>query len=228
VSRLVRRVVQVALWAIMLPYVVLCALAFAVDAWNGKEPLPPEETSIPSVRVGAVGRPVDPPPPADPIAPPPSTLRDRAVRFMKRQGGAGRLAAEEANFRDYAVLAEDITRRSLDVEPELVLAISFRESSWDPSAEGKAGEIGLMQLKGRDILQGYATDAVRRSPSLQLYLGVRRFEAALDACDGRIFAALLQYASGKCEGPINYETRERAIASANRVLRWAESMRRDR
>jgi len=138
---------------------------------------------------------------------------------------------EEESFREYAILAEDVTRRSPDVDAELVLAISFRESSWDPTVVGDVGEIGLMQLHYRNdraILEGFTVDAVKRSPSLQLYLGVRRFERALDTCHGQPFAALLQYASGSCEGPIDPDKKERAVWSANRVLTWAEGMRRDR
>lgn len=217
-------------------YVGFVVLAVGLDAWSNsaEEPLPaaPVE-AIPSGRAGAVVSPVDPPPPSAPFAPAPSTLPDSAVRFMQRQpGGEGRMPEEE-KFREYATLAEDVTRRSLDldVDAEILLAISFRESSWDPTAEGDAGEIGLMQLHYRNdhaILEGFTVDAVKRSPALQLYLGMHRYERALDACHGEPFAALLQYASGRCDGPLDPDKKERAVWSANRVLSWAESMRRDR
>ena len=231
-----RRILRATLRALVLfvvaPYAMLVLVAVVLEAWSEAtttEPLPVHETHVPSKRVGAVPpRPLDTPPPVERIAPTPSTLPDRAVAFMRRRGGEGRLHDEEARFREFAILAEDVTRRSLDVPPELVLAISFRESSWDPSAEGDAGEIGLMQVKGREVLSGFPEDAVRASPSLQLWLGVRRYEAALDACHGNRFAALLNYASGNCDGPLDYAKRERAIWSANRVLEWADGMRSDR
>lgn len=231
-KRVLRLLFRLVLWAIGV-YVMLGAIAFGLDAWsNAEAPLPRAPIGeIPSVRAGAVAPPVDTPPPSVRIAPAPSTLPDRAVRFMKRQpGGMGRMP-EEANFRDYATLAEDVTRRSPDVDAEMLLAISFRESSWTTDAVGDAGEIGLMQLhyrNQRSILEGFTVDAVKSSASLQLYLGMRRYERALDACRGLPFEALLQYASGSCSGPEDPEDKERAVWSANRVLSWAEQMRRDR
>lgn len=234
-KRVLRFLFHLVLWAIGL-YVMLVVIAVGLDAWSKGtfvEPLPADPNEeIPSGRAGAAPEPVDTPPPSGPVraAPAPSTLPDRAIRFMKRQpGGMGRMP-EESNFREYAILAEDVTRRSPDVDAETILAISFRESSWTTDAVGDAGEIGLMQLhyrNQRSILEGYTVDAVKRSASLQLYLGMRRYERALDTCHGIPLEALLQYASGRCEGPVDPDDKERAVWSANRVLTWAERMRRD-
>lgn len=153
-------------------------------------------------------------------------LPDRAVAFMRsRPGGRGRMD-EEAWFREMAVLAHDVTRGS-EITPELVLAVAFRESSWDPTAVGEAGEISLMQLLGPAVRYGYAKSAAERSPSLNLWLGVRRLEAAMERCDTQV-SALLHYASGSCIGPQNLEKRENATLSAIRVISWARMIKNGR
>jgi transglycosylase-like protein with SLT domain len=233
--RFLRATLRVVLWAVVVPYLTLLVVAFLLEAWSEATttPLRTAAPAVPSEPRAGAPAPVESPPPVERTAPAHflSTLPDRAVAFMKRRGGTGRLRREEEAFREYAILAEDVTRNSRGVDGEFVLAISFRESSWTPTVVGDAGEIGLMQLhyKVNDaVLRGYSVAAVKRSPSLQFYLGMRRLEAALDACHDHPLPALLHYASGRCEGPVDPDKKDQAVWSANRVLGWAEGMRRER
>lgn len=73
-----------------------------------------------------------------------------------------------------------------DVNPALVAAMVTLESSWQPIAVGKLGEIGLLQVMG-----GKATTAQE-----QLAEGLAILSAAYEEC-GTTIGAVSKYATGK-------------------------------
>lgn len=247
-SRWVERLLRGFLWFVAAPYVVLLVIAFAYDRISADPMVDVEQaraavpTELPSGRAGAVREGIassggHPPSTGERRAGRSSTIAERAIQFMTRRGGRWRVSREEEWFRELAILAEDATYGS-DMSPELLLAVTFRESSWTPSVVGDAGEIGLTQLhylRSPGILRGFSAATVKRSPSLQLWLGVRRYEEALAVCDAerswplnrlddRDLEALLNYASGKCSGPTDPAKRAHAMYSARRVIGWAATL----
>jgi hypothetical protein len=220
-----KKAVTILFWGVFTPYLVMVLLAFGFDEWSEARHAPPPVRDTVSIAASAAVPSARVPPPTEPLAAlahSSLTLPDRAVTFMRSMGGDGRIdAGEEGWFRELAVLAEDVTRECDPViDAELVLALAFRESSWKPDVDGDAGEIGLTQLKGQSVRLGFSEAAVRRSPSLQLWLGVRRLEAAVAACGPVDMDVLLNYASGRCDGPLDPAARQKAVWSADRVLRW--------
>ena len=92
--------------------------------------------------------------------------------------------------------------------PELVRALIFRESRFDPNARGKAGEVGLMQVLPSGAAAEWARVNRRRTPTVReltdvrinleigcFYLarGMRRWRAY----KGRTALALCQYNAGE-------------------------------
>ena len=61
-------------------------------------------------------------------------------------------------FVDDTLFAEEIRETALryDLPPELVRAVIFQESRFNPEARGKAGEIGLMQVLPRGAVAEWA------------------------------------------------------------------------
>jgi len=136
-------------------------------------------------------------------------LGDRAIRFvLTRPGGARRAARDRAWIQRLASIVEAESRESR-ISAELVIAISFRESSWQPRARGRRGERGLMQIHGK-CLKGVDNDPF--DPVENIRAGIRCLETCLETC-GTLPRALYMYATGECGRP---EYRERM------VLRWAE------
>lgn len=61
-------------------------------------------------------------------------------------------------FVDDTLFAEEIreTAQRYNLPPELVRAVIFRESRFNPEARGKAGEVGLMQILPRGAVAEWA------------------------------------------------------------------------
>lgn len=65
---------------------------------------------------------------------------------------------------NYDVLILDAARRN-QVDPRLIKAVIWRESRFDPSATGKAGEVGLMQIMQDRAVADWAKAHGRDIPS---------------------------------------------------------------
>ncbi|MEG2076918.1 MAG: lytic transglycosylase domain-containing protein, partial [Victivallaceae bacterium] len=97
--------------------------------------------------------------------------------------------------------------RKYNVDPQLVRAVIFRESRFNPMARGDAGEVGLMQIMPNMAVVDWARAHKRGVPStLELYrpdlnieIGVWFLAKALRRFDGyqrQVELALCQYNAG--------------------------------
>lgn len=97
----------------------------------------------------------------------------------------------------YAAL---ITRyaRKFGVSPELADAVVRIESHFDPRARGKAGEIGLMQIKPSTArLMGYRGSVKGLyEPETNIRLGMKYLAAAQELGDGTTCSTILKYNAG--------------------------------
>jgi hypothetical protein len=106
--------------------------------------------------------------------------------------------------------------------PSLLMAIAFKESSWDPSAIGGRGEVGLMQIHGRALAGVSPSDAAAIRTNLRL--GLAWLNQSAERCrhagwehrrdfDERVLGA---YASGECS----------PSRGGRLALRWARQLHR--
>ncbi len=116
----------------------------------------------------------------------------------------------------YAAL---ITRyaEKFDVSPELADAVVRIESRYDPKARGKAGEIGLMQIKPATArLMGYR-GSVRGlyRPETNILYGMKYLAAAQELGDGTTCSTILKYNAGhgaKRMNPVSKRYCERVLS----------------
>lgn len=122
-----------------------------------------------------------------------------------------------------AIVLEEATRN--DLEPTLLLAVVYRESSCDPHARGAAGDAGLMQLlPGGSALAGHRelTDAQLDDPRTNLSIGAAFLARVRDRCGGAPERWLSAYSGRRC-GSSRYS---RAILQA--AVRADAAIGRDR
>lgn len=137
------------------------------------------------------------------------TLGDRAIEFMRSRPGGERRAQREATWiRELASWAIAVAGEWNEPSPSLLLAVSFRESSWKTTAIGALGERGLLQIHGR------AARRVRREPLAEFRAGAHWMRLAIEQCSS-VERGLFMYATGRCGAPT---WRERL------ALRWARMM----
>jgi soluble lytic murein transglycosylase-like protein len=140
--------------------------------------------------------------PADPLEA--AVLRMVSVRLSHHLNSPEAAAAFISEVR--AVSAEH------DVPAALILAVSFRESSWKTTAVGGLGEVGIMQTHG--VASRGCELLTRRG---QLDCGTRVLAESLRVC-GSWERALSRYATGQCK-PLT--DRVRRIV-ADRMKLWKE------
>ena len=88
--------------------------------------------------------------------------------------------------------------KSFGVAPELADAVVRIESRYDPKARGRAGEIGLMQVKPSTArLMGYR-GSVRGlyEPETNIRIGMKYLAEAQEAGDGTTCSTILKYNAG--------------------------------
>jgi len=73
-----------------------------------------------------------------------------------------------------------------EVDPEVVVAVMSRESSFEVAAESGAGDHGLMQIRRGRATRGYRLRGERaiHAPATNVHLGVRRLAMARGDCPG--------------------------------------------
>lgn len=84
-------------------------------------------------------------------------------------------------------LATIVTQEAIchEVDPELVVRVIARESSFRVRLRGAAGEIGLMQIKRGVTTRGTKlSDRQIERPAENVHLGVRRLALARRRCGG--------------------------------------------
>ena len=106
------------------------------------------------------------------------------------------------------LLTREAQRRGLP--PELVDAVTQIESSYDPSARGGAGEIGLMQvMPGTAAMLGFVgTDAELAVPETNIRLGAEYLAEAWRLAGGNVCRALMKYRAGHGEETMSARSAE--------------------
>ena len=100
-----------------------------------------------------------------------------------------------------------------DIPPALLVAVARNESNCNPSAVGKGGEVGLMQLRPGTRAAGNVSMARLSVPAVNISLGARHLAACLLLC-GDLAAALGVYSGRRtC-------AQGRASGYARRVLQF--------
>ena len=119
-----------------------------------------------------------------------------------------------------AALREDAAKNGLD--PALVAALIWQESTFDPSAVSAVGARGLMQIMpptGRELARGlglkYKIDMLHE-PDRGLELGTRYLKRMVDGFGGRVDKALAAYNAGPSR--VSSWTRARPGQSAEEFI----------
>jgi len=88
--------------------------------------------------------------------------------------------------------------REQGVPAELVDAVAFVESTYDPTVIGKAGEIGIMQvLPSTASMLGFRGNRVELAePETNIRYGVQYLAGALQQASGDLCRALMKYRAG--------------------------------
>jgi len=107
-----------------------------------------------------------------------------------------RLQAEE-----YArIITEESQAIQPEVDPFLVVAIIFRESSFRPKVKGKRGEVGLMQILPRGTLTRSITKDDLTNVRANIRVGVGHLQYWRETCgDDDLDLWLSAYNAGKCK-----------------------------
>lgn len=147
-------------------------------------------------------------------------LEDRVIAWLMAEPARNgrwllRRRGEEERVRQIARLA-DVATSDTRIPPELVLALSYRESRWQEGVVGARGEIGLMQIHGVALGKWRHRPRVVWHPALNLRLGVLHLQRAVDDCLGDLGWGLGKYATGECRPPRNDEDTQ--------VIAWAYEM----
>ena len=102
-----------------------------------------------------------------------------------------------------------------DVDPSLVKAVIWRESHFDPSARGRAGELGLMQL--REIAAREWADA----EGVTTFVHAHCANAHTNALAGTYYLGKLLRRYGHTDNPVPYALADYNAGRSN-VLRWMQ------
>jgi hypothetical protein len=119
---------------------------------------------------------------------------DEAIRWLTRGGPANPMQARP-ELRVETARSIHAAASENDLDPYLLAAMSFRESSFRLGARGALGEIGLMQIHGSALRKCRDLDMTLTSG--QAMCGARHLRAMADHC-GDITSGLTAYASGSC------------------------------
>lgn len=147
-------------------------------------------------------------------------LEDRAIAWLMAEPARNgrwllRRRGEEERIRQIARLA-DVATSDTRIPPELVLALSYRESRWQEGVVGAQGEVGLMQIHGVALGKWRHRPRIVWHPALNLRLGVLHLQRAVNDCLGDLGWGLGKYATGECRPPRNDEDTQ--------VIAWAYEM----
>jgi len=123
-------------------------------------------------------------------------------------------AATAAKRRSYLPIFATQAREH-GVPPELVDAVAFVESGYDPTAIGNAGEMGLMQvMPSTAAMLGFqGTQAQLAEPTTNIRYGVEYLARALRRAGGDVCRALMKYRAGHGEETLS----PRSVAYCRRV-----------
>jgi soluble lytic murein transglycosylase-like protein len=113
----------------------------------------------------------------------------------------GSLSAAVTAKRSLYLRILEVQAREKGVPAELVDAVAFAESGYDPSAMGKAGEVGIMQVvPSTAAMLGFnGTRAQLADPETNIRYGVQYLAGALRLAGGDVCRALMKYRAGHGE-----------------------------
>jgi soluble lytic murein transglycosylase-like protein len=113
--------------------------------------------------------------------------------------------AEQTRAASYAaIIVEEAQAVQPEIDPFLVVAIIYRESSFRPNVSGKRGEVGLMQIFPygalmRTINKGVTRDDLKDART-NVHVGVSHLLFWQNECGADDMAVWLSaYNSGKCK-----------------------------
>jgi soluble lytic murein transglycosylase len=97
--------------------------------------------------------------------------------------------------------------RRYDLDPALIRAVIWRESRFDPDARGRAGELGLMQIRGPAAMEWAAAEHIKsfdpaecRNPEKNVLAGayyLKKVSRHYSHADNPIPYALAEYNAGR-------------------------------
>lgn len=100
-------------------------------------------------------------------------------------GGPPAAPCQENQLVAEVASAIQASSEEFDVPADIIAAVIYHESKYNPRARGDLGEIGLMQIKRNGAVQGrYAKMSFRKlaEPRLNIYLGTRYLASFIPRC----------------------------------------------
>jgi soluble lytic murein transglycosylase-like protein len=124
-----------------------------------------------------------------------------ASRSLVLPSIVGSLPAATATKRALYLPSLEVEARDRGVPAELVDAVAFAESGYDPGAIGRAGEVGIMQvMPSTAAMLGFSgTRAQLAEPETNIRYGVEYLAGALRLAGGDVCRALMKYRAGHGE-----------------------------
>lgn len=121
---------------------------------------------------------------------------DSAIRWLTRGAPRNPMQARP-ELRGETARAIHAAAAETDLDPYLLTAMSFRESSFRTGARGELGEIGVMQVHGRPLKECRQAGLDMSRIRDQTLCSARYLRAMVDHCGG-VTKGLTAYASGSC------------------------------
>jgi len=107
---------------------------------------------------------------------------------------------KQEKAEEYAqVIVEESQAVQPEIDPFLVVAIIFRESSFRRKVKGKRGEVGLMQVMPRGTLTRSITTDDLTDVRANVRVGVGHLRYWQQECGGDMELWLSAYNAGKCK-----------------------------
>ena len=102
---------------------------------------------------------------------------------------------KQSRAQEYAkIIVEESQAMQPPIDPYLVVAIIFKESSFRPKVEGKRGEVGLMQIMPQNLEAFRVHDPF--DPWQNIMGGARYLKALILRFNGQVPLALAAYNAG--------------------------------
>jgi soluble lytic murein transglycosylase-like protein len=120
--------------------------------------------------------------------------------------------------QDFRMLAAT-EAKPLGLPPEIADAVMAVESSYNPSATGAAGEIGLMQVMPSTarLLGFVGANAELAIPATNIHYGVTYLAAAWRLAAGDLCTAVMKYRAGHGETRFSYQSVDYCLAVRSKL-----------
>ncbi|WP_245470899.1 transglycosylase SLT domain-containing protein [Bradyrhizobium guangzhouense] len=133
--------------------------------------------------------------------------------------GAGETATSRAEIRK---IVEHETART-NLPADIVEAVVFVESGYNPAVVGSAGELGLMQLRLETAAAlGFRGNAAELAePDINIHYGVLHLSRAWRLAGGDLCRTLMKYRASQDEDETSPRSQVYCNRARNRLSRWA-------